>query len=138
MKVKIKLIEGGKAPIFKRNGDACLDCFALQNTVVYPNKRKLVRLGFALEIPNGYEAVIRPRSGLSSQGIDISIGTIDSNYRGEVMVCVINNSNTVFLAKAGDRICQLAVRKTEDIEWVITDDLSDSNRGDNGFGSSGL
>ena len=143
MNVKIKIIEGGKMPMFQREGDACADCYArIADNVKYvsipPSSRCLVNLGFALELPKGYEAIIRPRSGLSLQKIDICIGTIDSNYRGEVKACIVNNSEGSFNVKNGDRICQLAIRKTEYIVFEQVDKLSDSERGDNGFGSSGI
>ena len=143
MNVKIKIIEGGKMPMFQREGDACADCYAriadnIDHISIPAHSRCLVNLGFALELPEGYEAVVRPRSGLSLQKIDVCIGTVDSNYRGEVKACVVNNSNGSFNVKGGDRICQLAIRKTETIVFEQVDKLSDSERGDNGFGSSGI
>lgn len=143
MNIKIKVIENGKIPVFKRKGDACCDCYArlsdnLDSISIPPNSRCLVNLGFALELPEEYEAIIRPRSGLSSRYIDICIGTIDSNYRGEVKACIVNNSNGYFDVRSGDRICQLAIRKTEDIVFEQVENLSETNRGDNGFGSSGI
>lgn len=143
MNVKIKLFEGGRMPMFQRDGDACADCYArIADDINYisipSSSRCLVNLGFALELPKGYEAVVRPRSGLSLQKIDVCIGTVDSNYRGEVKACIVNNSNGTFNVKSGDRICQLAIRKTETIVFEQVDKLSDSERGDNGFGSSGI
>ena len=148
LKVKIKLIEGGKLPEYKREGDVCLDCYARLSEVetIYPSENGKIPLGFVLELPEGYEAVVRPRSGLSSNGIDVSIGTIDINYRGEVCAIVCNNSYTVsfigvrgepFIINNGDRICQLAIRKAPHVEWELVDELSETNRGKNGFGSSG-
>lgn len=143
MNVKIKLFDGGRMPMFQREGDACADCYAriadnFDHISIPPSSRCLVNLGFALELPKGYEAVVRPRSGLSLQKIDVCIGTVDSNYRGEVKACIENNSEGSFDVKNGDRICQLAIRKTEDIVFEQVDKLSDSERGDNGFGSSGI
>lgn len=140
MDVKIKLLENGLMPRYGRAGDACLDCYAdIDSDVdIKPGERTLVSLGFCLELPDGYEAVIRPRSGLTKKGIDIGIGTVDSNYRGEVKACVINSSSEVFTVHKDDRICQLAVRKTENVNFISTGQLSDSNRGSCGFGSSGM
>lgn len=143
MNVKIKIIEGGKMPIFQREGDACADCYArIADDINYisipAHSRCLVNLGFALELPEGYEAVVRPRSGLSLQKIDVCIGTVDSNYRGEVKACIVNNSEGSFDVKNGDRICQLAIRKTEYIVFEQVKNLSETNRGSNGFGSSGI
>lgn len=140
MQVKIKLLENGLMPKIQRAGDACFDCYAVAEPVINlaPEERTLIGLGFCLELPDNYEAVIRPRSGLSKKGIDCAIGTIDSNYRGELKACVINNSKSPFCVKTGDRICQLAIRKTETVDFSVCDDLSESNRGEKGFGSSGI
>lgn len=143
MKIKIKVIENGKIPKFQREGDACADCYAriadnIDHISIPAHSRCLVNLGFILELPEGYEAVIRPRSGFTSKGIDSGIGTIDSNYRGEVKACIINNTDSAFSINDGDRICQLAIRKTEDIIFEQVENLSETNRGDNGFGSSGI
>ena len=138
MKVKIKLIEGGKLPEFKHSDDACCDCYARVGTEVKAGERKLVPLGFALELPIDYEAVIRPRSGLTSKGIDSAIGTIDAGYRGEVMACIINNSDEDIDILEGARICQMAIRKVPAIEFEVYQSLSTTERGDKGFGSTGV
>lgn len=142
MNVKIKIVEGGKKPEYKRIGDACLDCYArivCKLFVTIPKgSRALIPLGFALELPPEWEAVIRPRSGNSKNGIDIAIGTIDSNYRGEVMANVINNSDEDFIINDGDRICQLAIRQAPTVYFEVVDKLSETNRGSSGFGSSGV
>lgn len=142
MNVKIKIIEGGKMPKFQHKCDACADCYAriadnIDHISIPAHSRCLVNLGFALELPEGYETVVRPRSGLTSKGIDVGIGTIDSNYRGEVKACIINNTDSDFSINNGDRICQIAIRKTEDIVFEQVDNLSETNRGENGFGSTG-
>lgn len=140
VEVKIKLIAGGKLPSYKRDGDACLDCCARLDgdLTISPKTRRLVNLGFVLELPVGWEAVIRPRSGLTSIEIDNGIGTIDSNYRGEVKACVINAGNEYFTISNGDRICQMAVRRAPKVKFIEVDELSETNRGDNGFGSTGV
>ena len=146
MNVKVKRVEGGKLPAYKREGDVCMDCYSRVDIVIEKKKvdimedtkRTLVPLGFALELSCEYEAVIRPRSGLSKEGIDIAIGTIDTNYRGEVMACVINNTCKDYVIHKGDRICQLAIREAPHIDWDIVEELSETVRGDKGFGSSGI
>ena len=140
MRVKVKLIEGGKMPEFKTVGAVCADCYARVETpcVLFPYGRTLVPLGFALGLRPGYEAVIRPRSGLSSKGIDVCIGTIDFDYRGEVKACVINNSSRSFEIADGDRICQIAVRKVPAVEFESVETLDDTERGESGFGSTGI
>lgn len=136
--IKIKLFENGTKPAYQRAGDACMDCYSAEEITIRKGTRSLVKLEFALELPVNCEAVIRPRSGLSKRGIDCSIGTIDSNYRGEVMANIINNSDDDFIIHIGDRICQLAIRE---ISYFMLDtvlELSDSVRGSDGFGSSGI
>ena len=153
MKVKIKLIEGGVMPEKKHIDDAAFDCYARldEDMEIEVGYRAKIPLGFALELPKGWEAVIRPRSGLTLKGIDIGIGTIDANYRGEVCAVVINNSNppfTVyedgttgqesFVVHNGDRICQMVIKKLDEVELVRVNELSDTERGKNGFGSTGI
>lgn len=136
--IKIKQIENGILPIYRREGDVCMDCCSRKQILVLAGSRRTVPLGFALELPSNYEAIVRPRSGLSKDGIDVAIGTIDSNYRGEVMACIINNSEEDFQIEAGDRICQLAVREVPQVTLQLVSQLSETERGENGFGSSGM
>lgn len=153
MKVKIKLLEGGKMPEKKHVDDAAFDCYARlsEDVVISPKTRTKIPLGFALELPKGWEAVIRPRSGLTLKGIDNGIGTIDANYRGEVCAVVINNSNPPFVVcedgmtyqepfvvHNGDRICQMVIKKLDEVELIQADELSETDRGSNGFGSTGV
>lgn len=138
MDIKIKVFEGGSLPAYKRDGDACLDCKARINATVEPGKRMRIPLGFALELPPNWEAQIRPRSGLTGDEIDVALGTGDSNYRGELQANVINNSSKPFVVEAGDRICQLAIREAPAISFTVVDELSETNRGVAGFGSSGI
>lgn len=136
-KVIIKLFSGGKLPHFSRKGDACLDCYAKEYHLLKKGERVQIPLGFGLELPEDYEALIRPRSGLSRKGIDVCLGTIDSNYRGELQATLINNSPVDYEVFEGDRVCQLAIRETPKITFVEREYLSETERGDNGWGSSG-
>lgn len=105
--------------------------------ILRPMEKALIQTGLFLELPVGYEAQIRPRSGLAiNDGITVlnSPGTIDSDYRGEVCVILINLSNTIFVIHDGDRIGQMVVTKYETVEWVDVDELSDTKRGVEGFG----
>ena len=141
MYVKIKILDGGKIPEYKRKGDACLDCYAridCEFVTIPTGTRALIPLGFMLELPADYEAVVRPRSGLTSDYIDIAIGTCDENYRGELRANVINNSGEDFVISNGDRICQLAIREAPKVIFEVVDKLSETNRGNSGFGSSGI
>lgn len=137
--VKIKLIEGGRMPEYKRDGDVCLDCYAMctEKITVTQCERVKIPLGFALELPECWEAVIRPRSGMNLEGVDVKIGTIDTNYRGECCAVLENNSGKIVEVNNGDRICQLAIREAPKVKFVVVDELSETKRGDKGFGSSG-
>lgn len=140
MDVRIKLIPGGKMPEYKTKGAACADCHAripVGEITLLAGKRRLIPLGFAIELPDGFEAVIRPRSGLTKKGIDNAIGTIDSDYRGEIMACIINNSDEDFVIQNGDRICQIKIQEARQVRFVPAEELSNTERGINGFGSTG-
>ena len=141
MIAKIKILNGGIKPEYKRMGDACLDCYAridCKFVTIPKGTRALIPLGFMLELPANYEAIVRPRSGLTSEYIDVAIGTCDENYRGELMANVINNSGEDFFISNGDRICQLAIRQAPTVYFEVVDKLSPTNRGNKGFGSSGV
>ena len=138
MNVKIKLCENGKLPMYAHNGDACCDCYAAEDIVIPSGEIRKVKLGFCLELPEGYEAQIRPRSGLASKGIIGILGTIDSNYRGEVCAIIENYTLDDFNVSFGDRICQMKIERVEPIVFEQVEELSETNRNDKGFGSSGV
>lgn len=138
VRVKIKLVNNGKVPVFKHPGeDACCDCYANENVTIEVGKRALIPLGFAIQLPRRYEAVIRPRSGNSKDGIDEIIGTVDRGYTGQVFANIVNNTEETLNINIGDRVCQMAIRKTSNVKFKVVDKLKSSLRGDNGFGSTG-
>lgn len=105
-----------------------------------PGARALIPTGFALELPHGYEAQVRPRSGLAiKHGVTLlnSPGTIDSDYRGELMVILINHGSEPFIVRRGDRIAQLVITPVASVEIVAVDALGATGRGEGGFGSTG-
>jgi len=111
-----------------------------QPITIQPSERQLVPTGLFVEIPLGYEIQIRPRSGLAiKQGITClnTPGTIDADYRGEIKVILINLSAEAQVIQPGDRIAQMVLQKVERIEWNVTDQLNDTERGSGGFGSTG-
>lgn len=119
--------------------DAGMDLRALQDTVLEPGRPALVRTGIAIEVPPGFEAQIRPRSGLALKHaitLPNSPGTIDPGYRGEVQVILLNLGSAPYQVHAGDRIAQIVFARYEPVEWVEAE-LNDSRRGAGGFGSSG-
>ncbi len=108
--------------------------------VIQPGKRALVPTGLFMEIPEGYEAQVRPRSGLAiKHGITVlnSPGTIDADYRGEVNIILINLGDQPFEILHGDRIAQMIISKHEKAEWQLTNELSSTERGKGGFGHTG-
>lgn len=140
-KIRIKLVDGGKEPRYMTSGSACADCYARLSTeyiILLRGKRTLVPLGFCMELPKGYEAVIRPRSGNSKKGIDVALGTIDADFRGEVKANVINNSDEDFFIHNLDRICQIKIQRAEQFVFETVDELSETDRGNGGFGSTGV
>ena len=108
--------------------------------VLKPLQRVLIKTGLFISLQPGYEAQVRPRSGLAlKKGISVlnSPGTIDADYRGEIGVILINLSDSDFMINTGDRIAQMVIAKHETISWKVVDELDDSLRGDKGFGSTG-
>ena len=105
-----------------------------------PLERAMIPTGLSIELPEGYEMQIRPRSGLAAKhGITVlnSPGTIDADYRGEIRVILVNLSNEEFRIEAGERIAQMVVARHEQVEWEMTEELAESERGEGGFGSTG-
>ena len=124
-------------------GSAGLDLRAAveDELLIHPGDRALVPTGLVLAIPPGWEGQLRPRSGLAARhgvGVLNSPGTIDSDYRGEVRVILVNHGREVFTVQRGDRIAQLLLARTEPIEWEEAAELDDSERGEGGFGSTGV
>ena len=117
-----------------------LKAFLDKSMELKPLERKIIGTGIKLALPEGFEAQVRPRSGLAAKhGISIlnSPGTIDSDYRGEIGVILVNLSNQTFTVNRGDRIAQLVLAKYEKINWKIIKELPKTNRGFGGFGSTG-
>ena len=142
MKVKIVNKSSNPLPQYSTPLSAGLDlrAFLDKPITLEPFERALVPTGLYIELPQGYEAQVRPRSGLAiKHGITVlnSPGTIDADYRGEIKVILINLSNQPYTIKNGERIAQLVVAKHETIQWQPVEQLSDTQRGQGGFGSTG-
>ena len=142
MKVKIKS-DSGILPFYETEGSAGMDLKAYidEPVVLKPGQRMLVPTGLYIELPVGYEAQIRARSGLAiKKGIGLvnGIGTIDSDYRGEIKVILINWGEEDFVIENGDRIAQMVIAKYERVEWELSEDLSETERGSGGFGHTGV
>jgi dUTP pyrophosphatase len=119
--------------------DAGADLYALEDVKITPSSRALVKTGISLEVPESYYARIAPRSGLAyKSGIDVLAGVVDSSYRGEVGVILLNtDTQKIFNIRAGDRIAQLIIEAHYNMTIKEVDSLSDTTRGDGGFGSTG-
>ncbi len=140
--VKVKRLNpDATIPHQAKPGDAAFDLYSVEDYLLRPETREFVHTGIALQIPEGYEAQVRPRSGLAmKQGITVvnSPGTIDSGYRGEVVVILHNlDTKAGFLIKKGMRIAQLAIRPVPEVQFVEVEELEESERGAGGFGSTG-
>ena len=142
MRVNIINKSNNALPAYETASSAGMDLRAFVDTdvVLKPLERKLIPTGLYIELPDGYEAQIRPRSGLAiKSGITVlnSPGTIDADYRGEIKVILINLSQDDFTIKSGDRICQMVIAKHEKAEFVEVNEISETERGAGGFGHTG-
>ena len=141
MKIKIES-KSGILPEYKTEGASGMDlrAYLSQPVVIAPGKRALIPTGIAIELPEGYEAQIRARSGLAVKygiGLVNGIGTIDSDYRGEIKIPLINYGEELFTVQNGERIAQIVIAKYEKICWETVEFLGETKRGDGGFGHSG-
>ena len=137
--VNIKVV--GNVPIYARPGDAGADLIANENATIGQRSRKLVKTGTWIEMPDGYVGLIHPRSGLAlKQGITVlnTPGTVDSGYRGEIGVILYNSTDELIEIDRGTRIAQLVIQQFETANFEVVDALSDSDRGEGGFGSTGV
>lgn len=140
----VRIVNKSKHPLpeYSTGSSAGLDLRAnlSEPVVLRPLERALIPTGLFIELPDGYEAQIRPRSGLAlKKGIGIlnSPGTIDADYRGEIGIILVNLSNEKFTVNDGERICQMIISKYEKIEWEEVEALNSSHRGEGGFGHTG-
>lgn len=145
MSVTVKVINksGHALPNYETLASAGMDLRAVLDApvVLAPLERAIVKTGLFIELPVGFEAQVRPRSGLAAKnGVTVlnSPGTIDADYRGEVGVILVNLSNTAFTVQNGERIAQLIIAKHERAEWDVAEELTDTVRGAGGFGSTGV
>jgi dUTP pyrophosphatase len=139
LKIK-KIHEKAIIPKYAHEGDAGLDLYAVKELILQPGERGLVHTGIQIELPKNTEAQIRPRSGLAlKNGITTlnSPGTIDEGYRGEIGVILINHSNEIFKVEEGMKIAQMVIKPVFKVNIIETSELSESERNEKGFGSSG-
>jgi len=138
LKVK-KLHPEAKPPVRKREGDAGLDLYSVEEVVLKPGERRAVSTGVAVEIPPGHFGLVKDRSGLAlKEGLHCLAGVIDENYRGEVKVVLINLGEQEVRLPKGSRIAQLLIIPYAKVSVVEVGELSETERGERGFGSSGV
>lgn len=142
MKVRIINQSNNPLPAYETGGSAGMDirAFLTEDVTLGSLERKLIPTGLFIELPEGYEAQLRPRSGMAfKHGISLpnSPATIDSDYRGELKVALINLSKEDFVIKNGDRIAQMVIAKHERAEWIQVEEINETQRGEGGFGSTG-
>ena len=142
-KLKIKLTDGAFLPEYKTSGSAGADicAFLSSDVLIKPMQRVLIKTGLFFEIPEGYEIQIRPRSGLAlKNGITVlnSPGTIDSDYRGELGIILINLGENDFVVHNGDRIAQMVFAPATQADFEVAQNICESARGCGGFGSTGI
>lgn len=141
--IKVKRLEsadGLPLPSYQTDHAAGMDLTAAERAVLKPGERALVSTGLVVEIPEGYEAQIRPRSGLAiKHGVTLvnSPGTIDADYRGEIRIILINHGTEQFTIERGERIAQMVFAPVTRIEWIEVGDVTETGRGAGGFGSTG-
>lgn len=142
LRVKIVNLSSNPLPEYATEGSSGLDLRAnlSESVVLKPLERALIPTGIVIELPVGYEAQVRPRSGLAiKQGITClnTPGTIDADYRGEIKIILINLSSENVVIQHADRIAQLVLQKVERIEWIQTDNINATQRGEGAFGHTG-
>ncbi len=142
MQIRIINRSTNELPSYSTTHSAGMDlrAYLAEDIVLKPMERKLIPTGLFIEIPEGYEAQIRPRSGLAlKKGITVlnTPGTIDADYRGEIGIILVNLSQEDFVISNGERICQMVVARHEKVSWEISDVLEETNRGEGGFGHTG-
>ena len=141
IKIKMQKVADVPTPSYAHKGDAGVDLYSAEDCVLKPMERKLIPTGLKLEIPYGYEGQVRPKSGLAmNHGITHAnaVGTIDSSYRGEIKVPVINLGTEAYRIEKGKKIGQLIFARVEEAVFEEAGQLSETTRSENGFGSTGL
>lgn len=139
MDIRISIVEGGRKPVRMTDGSAGFDCYA--RSVYYDGKFHVYNLGFAVEIPDGYVGLVFPRSSVYKTGMSLTncVGVIDSDFRGEVTARFIHRPYMDYRPySAGDRVCQIVFVPVPEVRLVECDTLSDTERGEGGYGSTGV
>jgi dUTP pyrophosphatase len=135
--IDVRLEQGGIAPQVSREGDAAFDCYSTVGVKLFAGERRLIPLGFGIALPQGKAALIVGRSGNTMKNLDVELGVIDNNYRGQVSAMVTNTGTLPASISPGQRVAQMLIIDTYTPTLTIVAELPESNRGAQGFGSSG-
>ncbi len=142
MKVRVKKIhKDAKIPSYAHQGDSGMDLYSVEEATIEPGERKMVGTGLQISLPKGFEAQIRPKSGLAANfGVTVlnTPGTVDSCYRGEVRVILANLGKEAFKVEKGKKIAQMVIARVEEAEIEEVEELDETTRSGGGFGSTGL
>lgn len=140
MKIRVKKLHpDAKVPAFAHPGDAGMDLYSVEDIVLAPGERRSVPTGIAIELPDGYVALVWDKSGPSHRfGVKTLGGVLDSGYRGEYLIGLINLGQENFEIRRGQKVAQLLIQKVERPEIEVADELGDTSRGARGFGSTGV
>jgi dUTP pyrophosphatase len=139
IKLKIKKLHpDAKVPKFANKTDAGMDLYSIEDIIILPNHRTLVKTGLSMEFPEGYVALVWDKSGVAKNGLTKIGGVIDAGYRGEYKIMLHNISSKSYEIKKGQKIAQILIQPIIQPQIEVVEELSDSERGDGGFGSTGL
>jgi len=138
IKVK-KLHSDAIIPNYAHPGDAGMDIYSNEDIIIYPKERRAVKTGISIQLPEGYVALVWDKSGMAFNfGLTTLAGVMDSGYRGEYQITILNTTTSPYEVKKGQKIAQILIQPIEHAEVIETQELEDSSRGDGGFGSTGL
>jgi len=142
LKIKIKKVhQDAIIPNYAHDGDAGMDLYSIEDKILNPGQVLNIKTGIKIEMEKGYEMQIRPKSGIALKNnvtLPNTPGTVDSGYRGEIVVIMVNNGKKIYEIKKGQKIAQAVFNKIEEVKFVEVDELSETSRGEGGFGSTGL
>lgn len=142
MKLRVKkLCIDAKVPAYAHEGDSGMDLYSVEEFGLAPGERRLVKTGLQIALPRGFEAQVRPKSGLAANfGVTVlnTPGTVDSGYRGEIMVIMANLGKEPYRVEKGKKIAQMVIARVEEAEVEVVEELDETKRKDGGFGSTGL
>lgn len=139
MEIKVKKLDpDAKLPEYSNATDAGMDLFSIEDVVIKPGELQKVKTGLSIELPDGYVSLVWDKSGIAAKSLKTVAGVIDSGYRGEYLIAMINLGKEDYIINKGDKVAQVLIQKVEHPTVVSVSDLSETSRGAGGFGSTGI